>query len=446
MIVANVTPVDFLNTFGEFRNPSWSGWKGHLARLTEDVRECFVVAGRGSGKSRIAAALACYYATQRIYLVVPGERIYIGVIAPDRKQATVTLNYVRGLLQSVPDLAALIESETSDSIDLIGGTTIEVVTATVSAPRGRAYGLVVLEEAAFLPTDQSANPDVELLRAVRPALARVPGSLLCVISSPYARRGVLFDAWKRYHDVSVADVLFVQAATLDLNPTFDRRAIDKAYEEDPIAAAAEYGGLFRSDVESFLSREALDACVVPGRLELPRCPGIIYRCFLDFAGGSGGDSATLAIAHTERRPDGQSVHVLDAIREVRPPFSPDAVCQEFAAVIKAYGCYRATSDRWGGQFPVEAMRKLGIHVEASVKPKSDLYAELLPLVNSGRVELLDLSRFLAQLGSLERRVARGGRDSIDHGPGAHDDVANAVAGVIVMGDLQDQVRVRCFAD
>ncbi|MGI4942968.1 MAG: hypothetical protein ACRYHQ_20780, partial [Janthinobacterium lividum] len=28
--------------------------------------------------------------------------------------------------------------------------------------------------------------------------------------------------------------------------------------------------------------------------------------------------------------------------------------------------------------------------------------------------------------------ARGGRDSIDHAPGAHDDIANVVAGVLVM--------------
>jgi hypothetical protein len=33
---------------------------------------------------------------------------------------------------------------------------------------------------------------------------------------------------------------------------------------------------------------------------------------------------------------------------------------------------------------------------------------------------------------LERRTARSGKDSIDHPPGAHDDVANAVAGVLVL--------------
>ena len=51
------------------------------------------------------------------------------------------------------------------------------------------------------------------------------------------------------------------------------------------------------------------------------------------------------------------------------------------------------------------------------------------MVNSRRVELLDRPKLVKQLVSLERRVGRGGRDSIDHAPGMHDDVANAVAGV-----------------
>jgi hypothetical protein len=46
----------------------------------------------------------------------------------------------------------------------------------------------------------------------------------------------------------------------------------------------------------------------------------------------------------------------------------------------------------------------------------------------GEVDLLDSPRLVSQLTSLERRTARGGKDSIDHAPGAHDDVANAVAG------------------
>jgi len=55
----------------------------------------------------------------------------------------------------------------------------------------------------------------------------------------------------------------------------------------------------------------------------------------------------------------------------------------------------------------------------------------LPLINSGAVDLLENERLVVQLTQLERRTARGGKDSIDHTPGAHDDLANAVAGALV---------------
>jgi hypothetical protein len=61
-----------------------------------------------------------------------------------------------------------------------------------------------------------------------------------------------------------------------------------------------------------------------------------------------------------------------------------------------------------------------------------LYVDLLPLVNSKRIELLDDQRLVTQLCGLERRTARGGRDSVDHAPGAHDDRVNAVAGLASM--------------
>ena len=78
------------------------------------------------------------------------------------------------------------------------------------------------------------------------------------------------------------------------------------------------------------------------------------------------------------------------------------------------------------------MRGHSVAVEPSERSKSEIYKEFLPLLNSGTVELLDVARLHAQLVGLERRTARGGRDSIDHAPGAHDDLANASAGVLVL--------------
>ncbi len=45
--------------------------------------------------------------------------------------------------------------------------------------------------------------------------------------------------------------------------------------------------------------------------------------------------------------------------------------------------------------------------------------------------MLDDKKLLAQLGNLERRTSRNGRDTVDHPPGGHDDIANSVAGAVV---------------
>jgi len=58
-----------------------------------------------------------------------------------------------------------------------------------------------------------------------------------------------------------------------MNPTVPQSVIDAAMESDPASAAAEYGAEFRTDVETFISREIIDAAVVPGRFELPPMPG-----------------------------------------------------------------------------------------------------------------------------------------------------------------------------
>jgi len=169
----------------------------------------------------------------------------------------------------------------------------------------------------------------------------------------------------------------------------------------------------------------VDASTVPGRLELPPISDLAYRAFADPSGGLQ-DAMTLAIAHAE----GERV-VLDAVREVKPPFSPDAVVGEFATLLKAYGCATVTSDRYGGEWPRERFAAHGIHYTPAEQSKSELYTPLLPLLNAARADLLDVPRLRAQLVGLERRTTRHGRVSVDHRPGSHDDVVNAVAGALI---------------
>ena len=208
-------------------------------------------------------------------------------------------------------------------------------------------------------------------------------------------------------------------------PVVPQELIDEAYEDDAANAAAEYGAQFRSDVESYISIEVVDACTVPGRHELPAMSTCSYVSFLDLSGG-GNDSMTIAVGHLEDK-----IAVIDAAREVRPPCSLESVVIEFCDLLRSYGIRRVEGDRYAGEWPRERFREHGIEYEPALKPKSDVYREALPTLNGHRCELLDLPRLQAQLCGLERRTARGGRNSIDHAPGGHDDIANSVCGVLV---------------
>ncbi len=391
----------------------------------DPCREAWIVVGRRGGKSFIAALVAVFVAFFRRYddLLAPGERGTVMLIAADRRQARVMFRYIVGLIDAVPMLAQLVESRTSEAIHLANRISIEVHTASFRAVRGYTVVAAILDEVAFWRSEDSANPDAEILTALRPAMATVPGSMLLGISSPYARRGVLWQAFRKHHGIDGDPVLVVKAPTRELNPTVPQSEIDRAYSEDPAAAAAEWGAEFRTDVETFVTREAVEACVEPGRRELPPIAGVRFLAFTDPSGGSH-DSFTLVIAH---RADTRVV--LDAIRERQPPFSPESVVEEFSVLIKKYGVTRVVGDRYGGEFPRELFRKRGIDYVLAELSKSQLYGELLAALNSGRVELLDHPKLITQLIGLERRSSRGGRDSIDHAPGGVDDLANSLAGV-----------------
>jgi hypothetical protein len=399
---------------------------GRTVPPSEPASEAWLACGRRSGKSFVLALIAVYLAAFHDYrrYLSPGERGTVLVIATDRKQARTIFRYIRALLTEVPMLAKLVTREDRETFDLTNSVTIEVGTASFKSVRGYTVVAALCDEMAFWPTDDSAQPDYEILDALRPGMATIPNAMLLCASAPYARRGALWDAHRRHFGKDGDPTLVWQAPTREMNPTVPQPVIDEAMERDPASAAAEYGAQFRSDVESFVNREAVEACVSVGVRERPPLSGVTYSAFVDPSGGSA-DSMTLAIGHQE-----DNVAVLDAIRERRPPFSPQDAVVEFAALLKSYRITNVQGDRYAGEWPIERFREHKITYEPSAKLKSDLYRDLLPAINSRMVDLLDDARLFAQIVGLERRTARGGRDSIDHAPGAHDDLANAVAGVV----------------
>jgi hypothetical protein len=369
---------------------SWAPWKVLLLTslgepLSDDERQIFQqltnrehqpdcmveefvgVIGRRGGKSRAISVLATYIAGLAKHpSLVRGERGVLLIIAPDQRQADVVLDYVTANFEASPILKQLIETRTARSLKLTNKIDIEVRASDWRRLRGLSLVTCICDEVSFFLNENSSNPDSEILNAVRPGLATTSGPLF-LISSPYARRGELWNTYnKHFGPNGDPRILVAQAPSRTMNSSLPQSVVDRAYERDAASAAAEYGAEFRRDIESFVNIEAVRACVSSGVYERAPIPGITYHAFVDPAGGSGADSMTLAIGHIDHV---KQIVILDAIREAKPMFSPEAVTGEFVALLRAYSIVRIIGDKFGGGYPPEQFGKFGIMFDQCAKPR-----------------------------------------------------------------------------
>ena len=400
--------------------PHWQELTGRQEALQTAHDELWLAIGRRGGKTQNAALLAIYEACFRDHRdrLAPGEVATVLCIAADRKQARSVMRYVSGMVNNNPMLKRLILKESADTLELSNRAVIEVGTASFRSTRGYTFAAVIADEIAFWRSEDSANPDFEILNAVRPGLATLDGPLIA-LSSPYSRRGALWDNYRRHYGKEGA-ILVAQAPTLTMNPTLPERIVTQAYERDPVAAAAEYGAQFRNDISAFIHRDLVDNNTRRRPLILPVQRNVNYSAFVDVAGG-GADEFTLAIAH---HANGKAV--IDGVWAEHG--NPADITARYAQILRGYKINRITGDRYAAEWPRAEFRKHGITMDNSELSRSELYLELMPLLQTGTVELPPDEKTLTQLCLLERRTGRNGKDSIDHGPQGHDDRANVIAG------------------
>jgi hypothetical protein len=401
---------------------------------TSQVSELWICAGRRAGKDSIASMISAHTAAlfNQHYRLRRGERALVACLACNREQAQIVLGYVRAYFTDIPTLQAMVTRQVANGFELSNGVDIAIATNSFRSIRGRSILCTILDEVAFWRDESSATPDEEVYRAIKPGMATLPGGMLIGISTPYRKAGLLYKKFSAHYGKD-GDILVVRAPSTTLNPTLDQAVVDQAFADDPALAAAEWMAEFRSDIEGFVDTDVVQGCV-GGHFELPPLAQYRYYAFVDPSGGSA-DSMTMAISHKE----GERI-VIDLVREVKPPFSPETTIDDFAIALKPYRISTVVGDRYAGEFPREQFRKRGIQYRCSEKPKSDLYRDLLPILNSGRIVLPKSDRLVNQLCGLERRTSRAGKDSIDHGPGTHDDLANVLAGAANLIVLADRAQ------
>jgi len=85
-----------------------------------------------------------------------------------------------------------------------------------------------------------------------PALARVPGSRLIGISTPYRKSGLLYEKWQESYGKPDPDILVVRGTSRQFNPTLSQRTVDAALQRDREAAGSEWLAEWRSDISDYI--------------------------------------------------------------------------------------------------------------------------------------------------------------------------------------------------
>ena len=209
-----------------FRTPdTWKAWRAFLLALfalpmddeqlviyrectsraeppADPVNEGWLICGRRSGKSYTLALIAVFLSCFRDWrpFLGPGECATVMIIAADRRQARTIVRYVKGLLKSVPMLAQTVESETAGvdnphqprrhrdpCMQLQGGA--------------RLHGRRLPRRRNCFLDDRRRRRQSRLRGLERhpPGDGNRPRRMLLCASSPYARRGALWETYQRHY-------------------------------------------------------------------------------------------------------------------------------------------------------------------------------------------------------------------------------------------------------
>jgi hypothetical protein len=398
------------------------------------VKEFCTIGGRGSGKTVHNGVMATYLSSCVDYRgkLRKGEPGVYLCLAQTQQVAKQLLEFVETNLLGSEILKQRFVRRTAELVELTNNIRVEVRSASGRKLRGPRFIGITADELAHWQTEEYLqDPDVAILNGARPGMLTVRSAgwgMVTMASSPHIRRGELWNMFNKHYGKDDLDYLVARGTTREFNPTIPQEEVDRELARDYETNKAEYLAEFRNDLEEYVSRAAVEKCIAHGVHERPWVYGTTYFAFIDPATGSGSDSFTLAICHVK---NGNTI-VIDLLREWRPQsgFKVHEVVSEICNICKSYCTIRKiVSDHTGKWLESHFSYQGGMMLECSAKPKHDLYLNLLPYVNSARIELFDEGsscgkRCLMQLLALERSKAK-----IDHPSGQNDDLINSVAGV-----------------
>ena len=283
----------------------------------------------------------------------------------------------------------------------------------------------ICDEIAFWHDDlTNANPASEVLRAIRPGMANFAQAKLIKITSPFAKAGVTWEDWR--DRAAHPEMLVWKLDTRTMNPSLDAAFLDAEERRDGDSFSREYGANFYESASAFLSADAIEACIVRGRYELPPQESVFYTAALDAA--FRGDAFAFAVTHRV----GEKV-VQDVTRSWRGtrsnPVNLARTLEEIVATLRRYGCGKIHGDQFCSEPIRQALAQKGIQFVQTTTlgaRASAIWNTLRTLVASRQFELLDDPETVAELKRLELVVTSGGNQRVEAATG-HDDRAVVTA-------------------
>ena len=400
--------------------------------LGKEYGEAAFICGRRSGKSdKLAANVAIYEAFFRDHKLSPGETGVVLLLAQNMRQAKVVKGYIEGKIEKSPVLRRHVVARRAYELELDNGITIAIHPSSFRSIRGLSVVSCICDEIAFWWTeDNYANPDVEVIRAIRPSMATFPHGKLLLVSSPYTMSGVLWDVWqKRGKD---KETLVWHAPTALMNPTVTERFLAKERKRDPENFRREYLAEFTEAISSFLSAEAVQQCVIEGRTELPP-DRVTFHYIAAVDAAYKGDQFTICIAHDDKDREKVVIDHLGGWQGSRKhPLKLSGVMPQIRSLADRYGFSKVRGDQFGAEPLKDVFKRYGLSYRERTftsQAKADIYATLRTLVTDGGIELLDHKSSLGELRGLELELLPGGALRIGHSRHgkARDDYADAIA-------------------
>ena len=396
---------------------------------SEDVHaeqnETTFIGGRRGRKTKTGARVGIYEAF-RDHRLSPGDRGYVMLIAPTKRQARIAMRYILADLQSSPLLRRHVAAVRRDEIELSNRVTIACYPCSHIAVRGDSVICCICDELAFWRHEETAaNPEEEVLAALRPAMATFPTAKLLKISTPYRKEGTL---WREFQQRAELDHLVWQLPSWETNPNLKPDFLEQERRRNEEQFRREYGAEFTDQIAAWVLPEVLDPCIVRGRTELPRVENATYVVAIDPAFRH----SDFALAVLHRTGDGSVIvdRVAHWTGTKKAPLGFEWVCQKIARIIKPYGIRDVLGDQYCAPVIKQYFDELGMRYHEytfGTHSRAELFGNLRHLLVGRKIELLDDPTLLRQLRALEERAERNGNIDIRPSHSQKDDVAVAVA-------------------